>query len=115
MSLHLGGSWGFDVYIPFPPPYSFAGIRFIFSIRYSIDIAVVSTHILANPYKVIISSTVDTSIFTDSSASVGILQLVEGGIFIRGTIAKVRTDPKLTISYYWLTQKRINIQILWNY
>jgi hypothetical protein len=73
LALHLGGSWGFDIYVPFPPPYSFAGIRFIFSIGYSIDISVVSSHTLALPYKVIIASTVDTSVYTDSSASVGIL------------------------------------------
>jgi hypothetical protein len=92
-------------------------MRFIFSIGYSMDIAVVSTHTLAHPYQVIISSTVDTSIFTDSSATVGIMYLVEGGIFIKGTIARVRTDPKMIISYYWLFpfQKRINIQILWHY
>jgi hypothetical protein len=115
LALHFDGAWGFDIYIPFIPPFSFAGIRLIFSVGYSLDITVVSTHTLAYPYKVFILPVVSILAWTDSSASTGIKKLIEGGIFIKGTIAKLRTDPKITISYYWLFVKKINIRVEWYY
>jgi len=39
---------------------------------------------------------------------------VEGGVYLKGTLFKVSTDPTLNMSYL-LAQKKLAIQVLWNY
>jgi hypothetical protein len=46
------GNWGFSVYIPLPPPVSFIGINFSFSVGYVIDLSLSSKNYGGYPYKI---------------------------------------------------------------
>lgn len=48
---------------------------------------------------------------TYASAAVRVV-LVEGGVFLDGTLVKVGTDPSVTLSFYWYS-KCINVVVSW--
>lgn len=105
------GKWGFTVYIPLPPPVSFLGINFAFEISYVIDINLSANNYPGPPYKIVVGAVATTSVNTDASAALRVV-VIEGGVFITGTLVKLKTDPTLALSYYWVN-KKITILAQW--
>jgi hypothetical protein len=108
---HYQGKWGFSVYIPLPPPVSFLGLNFVFDISYVIDINLSANNYPGPPYKIVVAAVATTSVNTDASAAIRAV-VIEGGVFISGTLVKVKTDPTLSLSYYW-TSKKISVLAQW--
>jgi hypothetical protein len=111
----LAGSWAFNIYIPLPPPVSFIGINFYISIGYFIDLNLYATtqNFANNPYIFKTGAAVSTGITTDSRASLRVIA-IEGGVYIRGTLAQLRSDPYIQLSYYF-TDRKIQLATIWNF
>ena len=108
------GDWSFSVAIPLPPPVSFISITFSFKVSYVIDVKidiVGGQGVNPNPYVVNVNTLATTQVNTDASAGIKVV-VIEGGVFISGTLLNAGTDPKLTLSYYF-TKKYINILAQW--
>jgi hypothetical protein len=110
-SKQFKGNWGFSVYIPLPPPVSFIGINFSFNIGYVIDLNLNSKNYGGYPYKIEFKAIASTAVTTDASAAIRVI-VIEGGVFISGTLVKLKTDPTLALSYYW-SAKKINVSTKW--
>ena len=108
----FSGTWSFNIYIPLPPPVSFIGINFGFSVGYSIPISLSATGSATDKYYLSsFLANVGASIGVDASAAIRVI-VVEGGVFIKGTLVSVRTDPKLVLTYYY-SAKKLNVTLSW--
>jgi hypothetical protein len=87
-----------------PPPVSFIGINFGFSVAYSIPINLSATGsaTAVDYYQSTFLANVGAGVGVDASAAIRVIA-VEGGVFIQGTLISVRTDPKLVLTYYYKT------------
>lgn len=65
----------------------------------------------AYPYKYQARAVLETGVDVDARASVRVIA-IEGGVFIKGTVVRVGTDPMVTLSYYW-SDKKISIAVSW--
>lgn len=83
----------------------------MFNIGYVIDISLSANNYPGPPYKIVVGAVATTSVTTDASAAIRAV-VIEGGVFISGTLVKVRTDPTLSLSYYW-ANKKISVLAQW--
>lgn len=98
-SKSFSGSWSFNVYVPLPPPVSFIGINFAFSASFSIDISLNANGVSTfSYYDFIFAANAGTAVNVDASAAVRAV-VVEGGVYIQGTLVSLRTDPKFSLRY----------------
>ena len=94
----FSGTWSFNIYIPLPPPVSFIGINFGFSVGYSIPISLSVTGFATDKYyQSTFLANVGAGIDVDASAAIRVI---------------VRTDPKLVLTYNYSTQK-LNVILSW--
>jgi len=109
----FSGAWSFNIYIPLPPPVSFIGINFGFSVGYSIPINLSATGsaTAADFYRSTFLANISASVGVDASAAVRVIA-VEGGVFIKGTLVSIRTDPRLVLTYYY-GPRRLNVALSW--
>lgn len=109
----FSGTWSFNIYIPLPPPVSFIGINFGFSVGYSIPINLSASASAASPdyFQSTFLANVGASLNVDASAALRVV-VVEGGVFIQGTLVSIRTDPKVVLTYYY-SAKRLNLALSW--
>lgn len=106
------GSWKFSVGIGLPKPVDFIGITFNFKVSYLIDLSLkVTTSKGINPYQVRVGAVVLTKLDTDAKAAVKVIA-IQGGVFIKGTLVKVATDPTFTLAYYF-PAKQIKVYARW--
>lgn len=105
-STSFSGNWGFTVSVPLPSPVSMITIKFSFNVAYLINLNLNAYTSGLNPYVFKVVTQATTQVATDSKASVRLV-VIEGGIFIKGTLAKVGTNPTPTLSYYFSRQKII--------
>jgi len=93
-SVNYGGSWGVGLVIPLPPPVSFIQISLSFNIGYSVGlgvyVSIAGTQVTTGAY-------VSTALVASAEAGVRVL-IAEGGVYIKGTLVSVKTEPKLTIN-----------------
>ena len=107
-SKQYNGDWSFSVAIPLPPPVSFITITFSFKVSYVIDVKIdIVGGTGVNTYIVKANTLATTQVNTDASAGVRLV-VIEGGLYISGTLLNAGTDPKVTLSYYF-KKKYINI------
>lgn len=109
----FSGSWSFNIYVPLPPPVSFLGINFGFTVSYSIPVSLSSTGSTSSVdfYQCTFATNVGASLNVDASAALRAI-VVEGGVFIKGTLVSLRTDPKLVLKYFYMTNK-LNVALSW--
>ena len=95
----FSGSWSFNIYVPLPPPVSFLGINFAFSASYTIDVKLTANGVAsATFYTCTFTADAGTAIGVDASAALRAV-VVEGGVYIKGTLVSLRTDPKVILKY----------------
>jgi hypothetical protein len=110
----ISGTWSFNIYVPLPPPVSFMGINFGFSASYSIPIQLGANGVAsASVYTCTFFADVGAALSVDASAALRVIA-VEGGVFIKGTLVSVRTDPKVILKYKY-TQKILELTVDWKF
>lgn len=72
-SRQFKGTWAFSVYIPLPPPVSFIGLTFRFSVSYVIDVKININAGGLHPYQVKAVCLASTKVNTDASAGVRVV------------------------------------------
>jgi hypothetical protein len=110
----ISGSWSFNIYVPLPPPVSFLGINFSFTASYSIDVNLNANGVAsATFYTCTFTANAGTAIGVDASAALRAV-VVEGGVFIKGTLVSLRTDPKVILKYKY-AQKLLELTVVWKF
>lgn len=110
----ISGSWSFNIYVPLPPPVSFMGINFGFSVSYSIPILLSAKGVSSTgAYTCTFLADVSTALNVDASAALRVIA-IEGGVYIKGTLVSVRTDPKLILKYIF-AQKILELTVDWKF
>jgi hypothetical protein len=97
-----------------PPPVSFLGINFSFTVSFSLSVAIYAktdAQIQNCVFKFEVGADVGTSVGVGASAAVRAVA-IEGGVFIKGTLVNLSTDPKLAIAYN-LQTKTVTPTISW--
>lgn len=112
----ISGTWSFNFYIPLPPPVSFIGINFGFSATFSVTVGLgINGSSAPSVYTCVFTANVGTAIDVDASAALRVV-VIEGGVYIGGTLVSVNTDPKLTLIYkYGLTPKKLQVLFDWKF
>ena len=111
----ISGKWGFSINIPLPPPVSFMSINFGFDAYYFVDIKLGAHGVVPNiqMYYLTVFADVGSAVNVDASAALRVL-IVEGGVFIGGTLVSVRTNPKLMFAYNY-AQKKVSVIVDWKF
>ena len=86
------GSKGFKIWVGLPKPVDFIGFKFYINVKYRVDLDVEAKVINFNPYTLRVKADAVAKVTTDSSAGLK-LAVVEGGVFIKGTLVRAKTDP----------------------
>ena len=86
------GSKGFKIWIGLPKPVDFIGLNIYISVDYLVNLNVKAEVIDFSPYTIRIKADTTARLDTDSSAGLKLV-VVEGGVFIKGTLARVKTSP----------------------
>lgn len=110
----MSGSWSFSFYIPLPPPVSFLGINFQFSVSYRIGVEIFAKgnpDIVNCDYNFALGANAETAVGVDASAAVRAIA-IEGGVFIGGDLVKLSTDPQFKLSLN-LLNKTLTTSIEW--
>jgi len=64
-----------------------------------IDLSLSSNTYNGPPYKAVVCAVAATSVTAGASAAIRAV-VIEGGVYISGTLVKLRTDPTLSLTYY---------------
>ena len=100
-----GGNWNVNFGIGFPPPFSFISLNLHASVTYNIWVNL-NGKIIKFWYPTIYQAKADigTKIRTFASATLKVLA-IKGGVYIDANpLVQVKTDPTVTLYYYWLQQ-----------
>ena len=87
------------------------GLTLNIQVGYRIELTVTAKNTAANPYTIEVKAVADGRAVTDSSAGIRLV-VVEGGVFIKGTLVKARTDPTATAKYFF-SQQKIELIVIW--
>ena len=87
------------------------GFKFNIKINYEILINLSSKVKDFNPFTVEVQAIANAKATTDSSAAIRVL-FIEGGVFIKGTLVRAKTDPKVTAIFDFPKQK-ISLKVVW--
>ena len=82
-------------------------VKVNYEIKLNFEAKVVKT----TPFTVDITATANAQATTDSEATAR-AGLIEGGVFISGTLAKVKTDPKVTVIMD-ASKKLLTLKVSW--
>lgn len=92
------------------------GINFGVSASFSIEVGLFANGVYTasiNVYDFKIGAVASTGVTVDASAALRIIA-IEGGVYIKGTLFKVSTDPTLSLKYK-LGTKQLAITALWKF
>ena len=106
----ITGQWSSSVWVGLPKP-KILGFKFNIKINYEINLNLDSKVLSFNPFTIQVQAIANAKATTDSSAAIRIL-VVEGGVFIKGTLVRGKTDPKVTAVFDFPGQK-ISLKVLW--
>lgn len=112
---NIPGTWSFNYYVPLPPPVSFIGINFGISVSFSININLGANAVTsAGSFSCTFLVNVGTALKVEASAALRVVA-VEGGVYIKGTLVSVRTDPKLILEFKTTAPKSLKVTIDWKF
>ena len=108
---NLGGAWNLNFGVGLPPPVAFISLNFHVQVSYYINISLTGQiEQWTYPFRYKAQAVVVTGLNTDSWASLRVLA-VEGGVFIKGTLIRLKTDPFARLYYYWAPQHKVIIAL----
>lgn len=111
MKTYTGG-WAFKIWIGLPKPVQSIGFNFYINVGYKIRLSLNAKNTNINPYTIQVKAEADATVDTDSSAGLRLVVL-EGGVFIKGRLVHVKTDPTASAKYYFSPTKKVELHIKW--